>query len=228
MTEGSQKRPRIDPGAVADQIRTGIQTGHFVPKQRLVEIDLINRYGVSRSCVRGALRTLESEGLIEIVKSQGAFVRLVSRDEVSHTLDVLDALANFVVRKAASDIHKPSVRAVIEQSLRETQAFNVDQKLTMGAFVRENNRFWGALMDSVGNPVLKRTHAGLQSLLFRIWLSGIQFSDSQVDWLKGHSDILEAILQGDADRAEKLAIESGDRSREDLFHLPDEAFGGPS
>ncbi len=225
MVEGAQKRPRINPEAVADQIRVGIQTGQFVPKQRLVEIDLINRYDVSRSCVRSALRSLESEGLIEIVKSQGAFVRLVTRDEVNHTLDVLDALANFVVRQAAGLIDQPSVREVIEDSLRLTQEFPKDRNLPMSDFVRENNRFWGSLMDSVGNPVLKRTHASLQSLLHRIWLSGIQFNDNRDQWLDGHADILKAILAGDADRAEKLAIESGNRSRADLLHLPDEAFG---
>ncbi|ARR55190.1 GntR family transcriptional regulator [Rhizorhabdus wittichii DC-6] len=225
MVKGSQKRPRINPEAVADQIRVGIQTGQFVPKQRLVEIDLINRYGVSRSCVRGALRILEGEGLIEIVKSQGAFVRLVTRDEVSHTLDVLDALANFVVRQAASRIDEPSVRETIEHSLRLTEEFPKDRHMPMADFIRENNRFWGSLMDSVGNPVLKRTHASLQSLLHRIWLSGIQFNDNRDQWLEGHAEILKAILAADPDRAEALAIESGDRSRADVLHLPDEAFG---
>ena len=55
-----QKRPRMDPAALADALKLAIQNGTLVPGQRLVEIDLMHRYGVSRACVRAALRTIEN------------------------------------------------------------------------------------------------------------------------------------------------------------------------
>lgn len=227
MSVVKQERPRIDPGALADVIRTGIQTGLFVPKQRLVEIDLMSRYSVSRSCVRSALRMLEAEGLIQIIKSRGAFVRQVTREEVSNTLAVLDALANHAVREAAMRIKEKSVQRVIKQSYADTQRFIEMNKnsLPMTTYLTENNRFWSSLMDSVGNPVLKKTHASLQALLYRIWLSGMQMSEARDQWLLGHIRILQAILDGDADEAERLAIESSEQSRAHLFSLPDAAYG---
>lgn len=222
-----QKRPRINPEALADAIRTGIQTGAFAPKQRLVEIDLISRYSVSRSCVRSALRILEAEGLIQIVKSQGAFVRQVTREEVTHTLDVLDALANFAVQQAAERISERRVKKVIKKSLADTQNFlkNNNNTTPMTMYLTENNRFWSSLMDSVGNPVLKKTHASLQALLHRILLSGLQMSESRDQWLLEHVEILEAILAGNADEAERLTIKSSRRSQQDLSSLPDSAYG---
>ena len=49
----------------ADRLREAIFTMHFKPNDRLVERDLCDQTGVSRTCVREALRHLESEGLVE-------------------------------------------------------------------------------------------------------------------------------------------------------------------
>ncbi|MEV4603040.1 GntR family transcriptional regulator [Amycolatopsis sp. NPDC049253] len=74
--------------AISDAIRDAILRGEFVPNQRLVESDLADQFGASRSAVRLALLELMNEGLIERVRNRGARVRAVSLDEAVEICDV--------------------------------------------------------------------------------------------------------------------------------------------
>jgi len=65
----------------ADRLREAIFTMHFKPNDRLVERDLCDQTGVSRTCVREALRHLESEGLVERRSNKGLYVTVVTPAE---------------------------------------------------------------------------------------------------------------------------------------------------
>ena len=109
----------MDPAALADALKLAIQNGTLVPGQRLVEIDLMHRYGVSRACVRAALRTIETERLVEIVKNRGAVVRRVTREEVIQTIDVLDELSVLTIRRVTANIHGARTRLTESASRKD-------------------------------------------------------------------------------------------------------------
>src|SRR4051812_15378713 len=86
---------------VVEAIRDAIVNGGFAPRQRLVEADLSERFGASRTTVRTALVQLASEGLVERVQNRGARVRAVSLAEAIEITEVRMALEGLCAAKAA-------------------------------------------------------------------------------------------------------------------------------
>jgi DNA-binding GntR family transcriptional regulator len=103
-----------DKVAVYDAIRGAILRGDFVPRERLVEADLCERFGVARFGVRTALRQLASEGLVEFQPNRGARVRDISFDEAIEITEVRKLLEGFVASRAAERITKSEVTGLRE------------------------------------------------------------------------------------------------------------------
>lgn len=217
----------MNPAAVADAVRAAIQHGSFVPAQRLVEIDLMRRYGASRRCVRDALRQLEAERLVEIIKNQGAFVRRVTREEVLQILDVLDELSVLTIRQVTATIDDGKVRRAVATALRDARRFEatLDAETPITSYVEETNRLWNALTKSAGNVILDETHTRLQALLHRIRLTGFVFHGRKNRWVSRHVEMLQAILAGNARDAVRLMRAAAKESRSAIMALPDRAFG---
>jgi DNA-binding GntR family transcriptional regulator len=85
-------------------IRDAIIQGEFAPNQRLVEVDLSEQFGASRSGVRSALFELANEGLVERVQNRGARVRAVTLDEAIEISEVRMVVEGLCAAKAAQHI----------------------------------------------------------------------------------------------------------------------------
>src|SRR5262245_38326491 len=91
---------------VASRVRDMIIEGALEPGARINETQLCQSLGVSRTPLREALKTLASEGLIELVAARGGVVRKFTPKDVRDMLDVLALLESFAARlacKQASD-----------------------------------------------------------------------------------------------------------------------------
>lgn len=89
---------------VLTAIRDAIIQGEFAPNQRLVEADLSEQFGASRSGVRSALFELANEGLVERVQNRGARVRAVTLDEAIEISEVRMVVEGLCAAKAAEHI----------------------------------------------------------------------------------------------------------------------------
>ena len=87
--------------AVADALRTAILRGAYAPRQRLIEGDLCAELGAGRFAVRGALRLLAAEGLIEIEPHKGARIREIPLSEAIEITEVRAVLEGLVAARAA-------------------------------------------------------------------------------------------------------------------------------
>jgi DNA-binding GntR family transcriptional regulator len=93
-----------ETGSVLAVIREAIITGEFAPNQRLVEADLSEQFGASRSGVRSALFELANEGLVERVQNRGARVRAVTLDEAIEISEIRMVVEGLCAAKAAERI----------------------------------------------------------------------------------------------------------------------------
>lgn len=86
---------------VVDQLRRAIIDGTLLPNERLVELELAERYKVSRAAVRAALLELAKERLVERPQNRGARVRAVSLEEAVEVLEARQAVEGLCAAKAA-------------------------------------------------------------------------------------------------------------------------------
>jgi DNA-binding GntR family transcriptional regulator len=90
-----------DDVAVLDALRAAILDGEFAAGQRLVEVDLCERFGCSRFAVRAAIPVLASEGLVELQRHRGARVRVIPLAEAIEITEVRRLLEGLTAARAA-------------------------------------------------------------------------------------------------------------------------------
>ena len=85
---------------VFNTLRQAILKGELKPGERLMEIALAERLGVSRTPIREAMRKLEQEGLVVMIPRRGAQVASITEKDLNDVLEVRIALENVAIEKA--------------------------------------------------------------------------------------------------------------------------------
>jgi DNA-binding GntR family transcriptional regulator len=185
---------------VADSLRQAILRGDYVPDQRLVEADLCERFGTTRSVIRTALQYLAAQGLVEVLRNRGARVRTVSIDEAIEITEVRRALEGLAAARAAKRATRQD-RAELREIVRSMKA-----ALKAGDPMRysELNR---SLHTAIGRTAEHDTSARIIEQL-RGQMVRHQFHLALVPGrpavsLPQHEAIVEAIVAGDAAAAEQ-------------------------
>ena len=96
--------PEDSKPAVTEALRAAILNGEYAPKQRLVEIDLCERFSTSRFILRAALQELSAQGLVEFQRNRGARVRDVSLQEAIEITEVRILLEGHLAKKRPEDL----------------------------------------------------------------------------------------------------------------------------
>jgi len=128
-------------------LRDAILSNHLKPGQRLVERDLCEQAGVSRSSIREALRHLESEGLVESRGTKGMFVSVLSRKQALEIYEVRAALESEAAKHFAERASQTDIKAI-------RQAYENTERLLPGdaeVLSREIDRFFEILFIGARN-----------------------------------------------------------------------------
>lgn len=110
--------PPLRRDQALERLRSAIIEGHFAPGERLIERDLCERMGVSRTSIREALRHLEAEQLIQVEPRRGPIVTRVTRKQISEIYEVRALLEAALVRRfaeQASDEDIAAMRRICEE-----------------------------------------------------------------------------------------------------------------
>jgi GntR family transcriptional regulator, trigonelline degradation regulator len=137
----------------ADRLREAILDMHFKPNERLVERDLCDQTGVSRTCVREALRHLESEGLVERRPNKGLYVTVITPDEARQIYEVRGALEPVVGRLFVERASEGEVKALRQAVAHIGAAINGKP---VRAYVQGLDEFYDVLLRGSGNEVARR------------------------------------------------------------------------
>ena len=132
------------------RLRESILNQFFEPGERLIERELCELTGVSRTSVREALRQLESEGLIETVPNRGPVVTSLSLKDAMHIYEVREALeglaARLFVERASDELVEAFARAG-EEMISAAVGGNMQEVPT------KLDAFYGILFAGCGNPI---------------------------------------------------------------------------
>ncbi|WP_158852198.1 GntR family transcriptional regulator [Saccharothrix deserti] len=187
--------PKSRTDFVRDTIRDEILSGRFPPGYPLVEADLAEGFGVSKTPVREALKLLAGSGLVTISNYKGAVVRAVDAELVR---SVYDLRALLEPEALARSVRREVDFFVARDALNE--ADTEDSAVRSAA----NRRFHRGLYYECGNPLLVDVLDGLGDRGALISATGWRLRATWAAETAEHVAILDAAEARDADRAAEL------------------------
>lgn len=134
-----------------DKLREAILSGTFAPGQKLIERDLWQSLGISRTVLREALQHLQAEGLINNIPYKGPVVATLSLQDINDLYAVrgaLEGLASAEFARNASEAQIAQLREALDY-LRTPQASATTQSLLLA-----KNAFYAVLMEGSGNRMI--------------------------------------------------------------------------
>ena len=134
----------------AGRLREAILNQFFAPGDRLVERELCELTGVSRTSVREALRQLESEGLVVTIPNRGPMVASIGPEEALHIYEVREALEGLAARLFVERADDEAIQA-LERA--EAQLVRAARRRDARGVLEALDAFYGALFKGCGNPV---------------------------------------------------------------------------
>lgn len=189
---------------VFENLRTAILEGDLKAGQRLMEVQLAEQLGVSRTPIREAIRKLELEGLVVMLPRKGAYVANMSFKDLIDVLEIratLEGLAASLAAERRNDedvIKLEKVAKEFEEGVRNADievVLKKDVEFHENIFLMANNKKLYHLITSLWEQVHR----------FRVmYVSNNEASLSLVD---EHKRILDAIKNGDCELAKKYATE---------------------
>jgi DNA-binding GntR family transcriptional regulator len=197
---GAGKQPLSSPERVADGITKALLRREYGVGQRLIESDLTQRLGVSRSTVREALKMLAASGVVEIIPYRGAVIRGLTRADAENLLAVLEVLTGLAARQAAANIGKGNNQAAFAAAARPL----VDPRPTdeLDRILDERARFYQTMLHIAGNAELARAMPTWRAHLFRTQFYSLLTKRDLAAMVTEYRNIAGAILGGDGAKAE--------------------------
>ena len=187
---------------VFNTLRKAILKGELKPGERLMEIALAERLGVSRTPVREAMRKLELEGLVSIIPNKGAYVTGITRKDVEDIYAIRSLLEGLCARWATAYITEKQLDALEENIyLSEFHASKGHaQKLT-----ELDDQFHDILYEACSSKMLEHQLRDFHEYVRRMRKQNLSGSERGLEAVLEHKQIMEAICRKDADRAQELA-----------------------
>lgn len=191
-----ERTPAPVRAQVLDNLRQAIIERQFAPGQRLIERELVELTGVSRTSVREALRELAAEGLVTAVPNKGTVVASVSAKEAGQLYEVrsaLEALAGRLFVQHASQAQ----RNALVKSLQRIERLATKNAPVLAA----KDAFYDVLFEGGGNEALRSVVAALHARVSLLrWLS-LSVPGRPAESVAELRAIVDAVLADDADAA---------------------------
>ena len=200
MKVGQQHLPLF--ALIRDTLRQRILSGSLANGERLVETKLSEEMGASRIPVREALRALAAEGLVTIEPRRGACVAFYS-DEVARDLVEVRATLEGLNAKLAAQRRTEKSMAALKQVLEE--GIEAARGKDAALLTELNTRFHELLATAAGNDVLTDMMRSLRDRTAMLFTSSHTWRADQ-NWDE-HSQILQAVISGNAELASLLAAQ---------------------
>jgi Transcriptional regulators len=187
---------------IFNTLREAIIVGELKPGERLMEVQLADKMGVSRTPVREAIRKLELEGLVEMLPRKGAHVADLSVKDIMDVLEVratLDGLATMLSATRITDDELKDLKHV------QTQFINFVEKDNLQGSIKKDVEFHDIIYRSSRNDKLIQISSNLREQIQRFRVIYLKDFSSTRELIKEHAEIIEGIGRKDPELAQKYA-----------------------
>lgn len=189
---------------VFNTLRQAILKGELAPGERLMEIQLAERLGVSRTPIREAIRKLELEGLVLMIPRKGAEVAKISEKSLRDVLEVRRSLEELAIELACQRMTPEAV----EELERKQEEFKeaVEQGNPM-EIAETDEAYHDVIYKGTCNDRLVQMINNLREQMYRYRLEYIKDEDKRQILLLEHDNILRAVRQRKVQEAKEAMRE---------------------
>lgn len=185
---------------VFNTLRQAIIKGDLKPGERLLEIQLADKLGVSRTPVREAIRKLELEGLVTMVPRRGTTVLGITKKHLKDVLEIRSALEELALelacRRVTPEQYEELVRleALLEAKQDSDNAFELSDI---------DEKFHEQIYQATNNPRLIQLLANLREQMYRYRLEYMKAKDKRPRLIQEHQQIIKALKNNDSKAGRK-------------------------
>ena len=195
---------------VFNTLREAILKGELKPGERLMELQLAAKLGVSRTPIREAIRMLEQEGLAVTIPRKGAEVARMTEKDMEDVLQIRDALDELAASIACEQISEEQLEelvATMHEFEESTKTDNVKK------IAEADVKFHDIIYQSTGNPKLVNMLNNLREQMYRYRVEYLKEDESRNRLVKEHEKITRAIKERDVKAAQELSFEHLENQR---------------
>lgn len=186
---------------VFNNLRQAILKGELKPGERLMEIALAERLGVSRTPIREAIRKLELEGLVTMIPRRGAQVANITKKDLNDVLEVRLGLENLAIEKVCSlrsEEDLARLKAASDKFLKTIEEGDLTK------LAEADMAFHEIIYQASDNLRLNQVLSNLREQIYRYRIEYLKEEDTRNRLAKEHEEIYQAIRDRDVERAKAL------------------------
>jgi DNA-binding GntR family transcriptional regulator len=183
---------------VFNTLRQAILRGELKPGERLMEIQLANKLGVSRTPIREAIRKLELEGLVLMIPRRGAEVAEITEKSLRDVLEVRGALEELAVKLACQKITDEQIQ---ELCMAEKEFEMALSSGDVTVYAEADVKFHDVIYCATDNQRLIQLLFNLREQMYRYRVEYLKREEAHGNLLIEHRRIIETIANRDMDAA---------------------------
>ncbi|MHB1406021.1 MAG: GntR family transcriptional regulator [Desulfitobacteriaceae bacterium] len=185
---------------VFEAMREAIIGGVLKPSERLMEIQLAEEMGVSRTPVREAIRKLELEGFVVMIPRKGAYVAGVSHKDVADVFEIRAALEGLAAGLAAERITDDEI-----EQMERVLLYKEGEERDLELIVKSDTDFHALVYKASRNQRLVQILENLREQIQRFRATSLAVPGRVRDAIEEHRAIVEALANHDVEKAQELA-----------------------
>jgi len=198
---------------VFETLREAIITGVLKPGERLMEVQLAEEMGVSRTPVREAIRKLELENFVVMVPRKGAYVADISTKDIVDVFEIRAALETLAAGLAAERITDEEL-----EELQRILVLNAESK-TLEELVTVDTKFHDVLYRASRNERLVQIISNLREQIQRFRSTTLATPGRMKNTLEEHKRIVDAVSERNVALAQRLAQEHIENAENSMLEL---------
>ena len=210
---------------VFESLREAIINGKLRPGERMMEIQLAEEMGVSRTPVREAIRKLELEGLVVMVPRKGAYVAGLSLKDIVDVFEIRGALEGLAAELAAeriTDVELDEMERYLVKIAEDIEGGDITK------VVETDTDFHTLLYKASRNSRLSQIINNLREQIQRFRTTSLSYPGRMKSALEEHRKIVEALASRDGELARKIAQEHIENAENSMMGMiqQDKKYGG--
>ena len=199
---------------VFNTLRQAILVGELKPGERLMEIHLADKLGVSRTPIREAIRKLELEGLVIMIPRRGAEVAQITGKSLQDVLEVRRSLDALCAELACERISEEEIEALGEACRKFEEATHTGDTRTIAAADVELHDI---IIEATGNGRLVQLVNNLAEQMYRYRFEYIKDASQHARLVQEHNDMYQSILRKDKESAARAVRKHIDNQEEAII-----------